>query len=158
MNAVFKSLASPKNKINKTFSGATKIFDVYFLDAVNTTTPQLIVTAALIDIEKFNYIEIQTLNKMYFIRDIISLDAERVQISAAIDVLATYKNDVLSAQVLTGRGTKNINVFIPDNRLKNSTRGISQIKTLTGGEWLPTMAADTRGIVLTTFGGGSSGG
>lgn len=154
MNAVFKSLASPKNKINKTFASGTKTFDVYFLDAVNTTTPQLIVTAALTDIEKFNYIEIATLGKKFFIRDIISLDAERVQITAAIDVLSTYKNDVLSAQVLTGRGSKNVNVFVPDNRLRNSTRGISQIKTFTGGEWLPTLTTTTNGIVLTTFGGG----
>lgn len=156
MDAIFKSLASPKNKIIKTFASSTKTFDVYFLDTVNTTTPQLIVTAALTDIEKFNYIEIAALGKMYFIRDIISLDAERVQISAAIDVLSTYKNDVLSAQVLTARGTKNINVFIPDNRLKNSTRGISQIKTLQGGEWLPTITTTTNGVVVTTFGGGAA--
>lgn len=158
MNIIFKQMTSPKNKINKAFGASVFNVDAYFLDATNTSTPQIIVAADLTGLSSYNYIEIPLLNKSYFIRDMNSLDSERVQVSAAIDVLTTYKNDVLSAQVLTGRGTKNINLFVPDNKLKNSVRGIPQIKTLQGGEWTPTIRNDMNCVVISNFGGGGTSG
>lgn len=154
MNATFKRNLSFDNKIYKSFDSTTATYDVYFLNDCSITTPQIVVAADFAAIAMYNYLEIGApINRKYFIRDVISLDGDRVQVSAAVDVLSTFADDVLSARVLTGRGNKNINVFIPDNRLKNSTRGISQIKTLQGGEWLPTITTTTNGVVVTTFGG-----
>lgn len=157
MNATFKRNLSVDNKVFKSFDTATATYDVYFLNDCSITTPQIIVATDFAAIAMYNYLEIGSpINRKYFIRDAVSLDGERVQISAVVDVLSTFADDVLSAKVLTGRGNKNINVFVPDNRLKNSTRGISQIKTLVGGEWLPTITTTTNGVVVTTFGGAAN--
>ena len=154
MTAIFKKNQSPDNKCAKVFASTTASYDVYLLDAANIVNPTIDLVADLATISGYNYCEISALNRKYFIRDITSLDGERVRVSLAVDVLASFYDDVISAQILTNRSTKNVNVFIPDNQLKNSTRGISQIKTFTGGEWLPTVLSDTNGIVITTFGGG----
>ena len=154
MTATFKKTTSPNNKCAKVFASDTQSYDVYFLEETSITTPSIVLVAALDTIARYNYCEISQLKRKYFMRDITSLDGERVRVDLAVDVLASFYDDVVSAQILTNRSSKNINVFVPDNRLKNSTRGISQIKSFSGGEWLPTVLADTNGIVITTFGGG----
>lgn len=154
MTITFKKSLSPNNTVIKTFGSDTITAECYLLDNTSVISPTFDIVTDFATAAKYNYIDAPELGRKYFIRDIISLDAERVRISAAVDVLSSFSGDVLSAQVLTERSTKNINVFVPDNRLKNSTRGISQIKTFAGGEWLPTITADTNGVVLNTFGGG----
>ena len=154
MTAIFKKTTSPNNKCAKVFASGSQSFDVYFIEETSITNPSITLVAALDTISQYNYCEISQLKRKYFIRDINSLDGERVRVDLAVDVLASFYDDVISAQILTTRSSKNVNVFVPDTRLKNSTRGISQIKTFSGGEWLPTVLSDTNGIVITTFGGG----
>ena len=158
MNATFKKTTSPNNKCAKVFASGTTSFDVYFIEETSITTPSIVLVAKLDTIAQYNYCEISQLKRKYFIRDITSLDGERVRVDLAVDVLASFYNDVVSAQILTERSSSNKNVFIPDNKLKNSVRGIPQIKTFSGGEWLPTLTTTTNGIVITTFGGGAQNG
>ena len=158
MNATFKKTTSPNNKCAKVFASGTQSYDVYFIEETSITTPSIVLVAKLDTIAQYNYCEIPQLNRKYFIRDITSLDGERVRVDLAVDVLASFYNDVVSAQILTERSTKNKNVFVPDSKLKNSARGIPQIKTFSGGEWLPTLTTTTHGIVITTFGGGVTNG
>ena len=158
MNATFKKTTSPTNKCAKVFASGTTSFDVYFVEETSITTPSIVLVAKLDTIAQYNYCEISQLKRKYFIRDITSLDGERVRVDLAVDVLASFYDDVVSAQILTERSTKNKNVFVPDSKLRNSVRGIPQIKTFTGGEWLPTLTTTTNGIVITTFGGGTANG
>lgn len=158
MTAIFKKTTSPSNKCAKVFASGTASFDIYFIDETNVITPSIVLIADLSTIIAYNYCEISQLKRKYFIRDISSIDGERVRVDLAVDVLASFYDDVISARVLVERSTKNKNVFIPDTKLKNSARGIPQIKTFTGGEWLPTLTTTTNGIVITTFGGGANNG
>lgn len=158
MNATFKKTTSPNNKCAKVFASGTQSYDVYFIEETSITTPSIVLVAKLDTIAQYNYCEISQLKRKYFIRDITSLDGERVRVDLAVDVLASFYDDVVSAQILTERSTKNKNVFVPDSKLRNSVRGIPQIKTFTGGEWLPTLTTTTNGIVITTFGGGAANG
>lgn len=158
MTAIFKKNLSPDNKCAKIFGTETKSVEIYFIDTANIISPQIDLVADLAEISKYNYCDIAALGRKYFVRDITTLDGERVRVSLRVDVLASFYDDVLSARVLTNRSSDKINVFVPDNRLQNSVRGISQIKTFSGGEWLPTLTADTNGIVITTFGGGAANG
>ena len=154
MTAIFKKTTSPNNKCAKVFAGGTQSFDVYFLEETSITTPSIVLVAKLDVVAQYNYCEIAQLKRKYFIRDITSLDGERVRVDLAVDVLSSFYDDVISAQILTTRSSDRANVFIPDIQLKNSTRGIPQIKTFSGGEWLPTVTAGANSIVVTTFGGG----
>lgn len=158
MTATFKKTTSPNNKCAKVFASGTQSYDVYFLEETSITTPSIVLVAKLDTIAQYNYCEISQLKRKYFIRDITSLDGERVRVDLAVDVLASFYDDVVSAQILTERSTKNKNVFVPDSKLRNSVRGIPQIKTFSGGEWLPTLTTTTNGIVITTFGGGAQNG
>ena len=155
MTATFKKTTSPNNKCAKVFASGTQSFDVYFVEETSVITPSIILVATLDTIAQYNYCDIPQLKRKYYTRDIVSLDGERVRVDLAVDVLASFYDDIVSAYILTDRSAKNKNVFIPDNKLKNSTRGISQIKTFSGGEWLPTLTTTTNGIVITTFGGGT---
>lgn len=157
MNVTLKTNMSPNNTVNKTFASSTQTFDCYLLDSTSAISPTIVVLTDLATASKYNYMDVPTLGRKYFIRDIVSLDSERVQISGAVDVLSSFADAVMSANIMTSRSTKNINVFVPDNSLVNSTRGISQIKSFTGGEWMPTVLGDTNSIVVTTFGGGDYG-
>ena len=154
MTAIFKKTTSPNNKCAKVFAGGTQSFDIYFIEETSITTPSITLVAALDTISQYNYCEISQLKRKYFIRDITSLDGERVRVDLAVDVLASFYDDVVSAQILVERSSKNKNVFVPDSKLRNSVRGIPQIKTFSGGEWLPTLTTATNGIVITTLGGG----
>ena len=154
MNATFKKTTSPSNKCAKVFASDAQSYDVYFLEETSITTPSIVLVAKLDTIAQYNYCEVAQLKRKYFIRDITSLDEERVRVDLAVDVLASFYDDIIAAQILTERSTKNKNVFVPDSKLRNSVRGIPQIKTFTGGEWLPTLTTTTNGIVITTFGGG----
>lgn len=154
MTVTLKKSQSPNNTVIKTFAADTITANCFLLENTSVISPTIDILTDFAAASKYNYMDIPELGRKYFIRDIISLDGERVRVSAAVDVLSSYADDVLSAQVLTARSTKNINVFIPDGRLKNSTRGISQIKSFSGGEWLPNITTDTNGIVVSTFGGG----
>ena len=158
MTAIFKKNLSPDNKCAKVFASTTASFEVYLLDTTNIVNPTIDLVADLATISGYNYCEIGTLNRKYFIRDITSLDCERVRVSLRVDVLSSFYDDVLSARVLANRSTDKINVLVPDNNLRNSVRGIPQIKTFTGGEWLPTITTGVNGIVVTTFGGGVANG
>lgn len=158
MTAVFKKNLSPDNKCAKVFGTEIKSAEIYFIDTANIISPQIDLVADLAEISKYNYCDIAALGRKYFIRDITTLDGERVRVNLRVDVLASFYDDVLSARVLANRSTDKINVFVPDNRLKNSTRGIPQIKTFSGGEWLPSITTDVNGIVITTFGGGAKNG
>lgn len=153
MQIIFKKNLSPDNKCVKSFDSSTVTIDGYFLENTSITNPKIIVVADFAEISGYNYCDIATLNRKYFVVDMVSLDSERVEITLRCDVLSSFYDDILSARVLAIRSTKNINVFIPDNKLQTSTRGISQIKTFSGGEWLPRVLADTRGVVVSTFGG-----
>lgn len=154
MTAIFRKNASPDNKCAKVFASGSASYDVYFIEDTNIINPSIVLVADLAAIAAYNYCEISQLKRKYFVRDIKSLDGERVRVDLAVDVLASFYDDVVSARVLTERSTKNKNVFIPDNKLRNSARGIPQIKSFSGGEWLPTLTTTTNGIVITTFGGG----
>lgn len=158
MTAIFKKNLSPDNKCAKIFGTETKSVEIYFIDTANVTSPQVDLVADLAEISKFNYCDIAALGRKYFIRDITTLDGERARVSLRVDVLASFYDDVLSARVLANRSTDKINVLVPDNNLRNSVRGIPQIKTFTGGEWLPTITTGVNGIVITTFGGGVANG
>lgn len=154
MTAIFKKNKSPDNKCAKVFDRSTESYDVYLIDDTDIINPSIVLVVDLETIAAYNYCEISQLGRKYFVRDIKSLDGERVQIDLAVDVLASFYDDVVSAQILVERSSKNKNVFVPDDKLRNSTRGIPQIKTFSGGEWLPTLTTTTNGIVITTFGGG----
>ena len=158
MTAIFKKNLSPDNKCAKVFGTETKSVEIYFIDTANVISPQVDLVADLAEISKFNYCEISALGRKYFVRDIATLDGERVRVNLHVDVLASFYDDVLSARVLANRSTDKINVLVPDTNLRNSVRGIPQIKTFAGGEWLPTITADVNGIVITTFGGGVANG
>ena len=158
MTAIFKKNKSPDNKCSKVFSSTTKSYDIFLLDETDIITPSIVLVAGLSTVIAYNYCEIADLKRKYFIRDVTSLDGERLRVDLAVDVLASFYDDIIAAQILAERSSKNKNVFLPDDKLRNSTRGIPQIKTFSGGEWLPTLTTTTNGIVITTFGGGVANG
>lgn len=153
MQITLKKMISPENKIVKAFGTDTLTYDCYLLNNTSALTISLELVTDFATISKYNYIDVPTLGRKYFIRDITSLDGERVQIIAQTDVISSFADDVLSAQILTDRATSEPNVFIPDNYLHNSTRGITQIKLFSGAEWLSTPTASSNSVVISTFGG-----
>ena len=86
--------------------------------------------------------------RYYFIRDIVSLRTGIWEISAHVDVLSTYANELLQLPCVIGRNEDEYNLFLPDyrfivhpNRLvqtvefpyKFPTNGSNYIITISGG-------------------------
>ena len=107
MNATFKKTTSPNNKCAKVFASGTQSYDVYFLEETSITTPSIVLVAKLDTIAQYNYCEISQLKRKYFIRDITSLDGERVRVDLAVDVLANddaWKDQQGALQTLVDKG------------------------------------------------------
>ena len=97
-----------------------------------------------------NYMYIEDFNRYYFITDIECIQKNVWKITAHIDVLMTYKDDIKKLNVIVGRQENAFNVFLSDSEVKvQQNRQVSTIK-------FPIDVFNLQGesFVLTVAGGG----
>lgn len=104
---------SPSEKIGKDLQTG-RSYTCLLKDGCSVLKPILILQDVNNDIYTFNYIYISTFNRYYFIDDIVSLNNNRWQISAHVDVLETYKTAILSQSAVIRRQQKNYNLYLND--------------------------------------------
>lgn len=90
----FYNFGGDKNLINKTLENKT-ISSGLFLQPFDITTPKLKVRFD--NTFDFNYCFIPELNKYYFIENITIISNNIYEIDLNIDVLTTYKNELLNS-------------------------------------------------------------
>lgn len=106
---------SSKNTLNKTLS-VSKQFNVRLKEKTDLLYPQILITGILTDFHNFNYAYIPGFKRYYFITDIVSVSSQLVQISLAVDVLMTYRDEIKKCKCLVDRQEKKYNSFYYDDQ------------------------------------------
>lgn len=108
---------SPVEKIGKTLSNSHTISDVVLKRDTSILRPVLLINSVQ-DIYTYNYMYISEFGRYYFIDDIRSINNNMWEISAHVDVLETYKTDILSNTAVLKRQEKKFNLYLDDPEFK----------------------------------------
>jgi hypothetical protein len=108
---------SPVEKIGKDLTGRHTISGIVLKRDTSILRPVLLVNSAQ-DIFTFNYMYIAEFSRYYFIDDIRSVHDNMWEVSAHVDVLETYKNQILSNQAVIRRQTNKYNTYLNDPEWK----------------------------------------
>ena len=108
---------SPVEKIDKNLTGNHTISDVLLKRDTSILRPVLLVNSAQ-DIFTFNYMYISEFSRYYFIDDIRSVHDNLWEISAHVDVLETYKSQILANTAVIRRQSLKYNTYLNDPEWK----------------------------------------
>lgn len=109
--------ASPVEKIGKTLTDKQSITDVLLKRDTSILRPVLLVNDAR-GVTDFNYMYISEFDRYYFIDDIRSTHNNIWEISGHVDVLETYKDQILSNTAVIRRQTNKFNTYLNDPEWK----------------------------------------
>lgn len=108
---------SPVEKIGKTLSNSHTISDVVLKRDTSILRPVLLINSAQ-DIYTYNYMYISEFGRYYFIDDIRSVNNNMWEISAHVDVLETYKSQILANTAVIRRQSLKYNTYLNDPEWK----------------------------------------
>lgn len=116
MNVVLYINTSDKRTLNKSITQIKSIETLNIKTPTSITSP--IFTINVFDnFVKANYIYIPTFNRFYFITDIIQITNNIIEIHCSVDVLMTYKTQLLNSKAIVQ--TSNIvNKYLIDQDMK----------------------------------------
>lgn len=108
--------SSPAEKIGKNLDAGTELTGASLKDDTSILKPIVRIRSSAADITTYNYMYISEFNRYYFIDDIVSLNNGLWEISAHVDVLQTYKQQILSNSVVLKRQENKYNTYLNDER------------------------------------------
>ena len=133
------------NDINKTINNKLTI-NINCKRAINVISPRLIIRdTQAININAFNYCQIDELNRFYFIRSINNMGGNLWEVICECDVLETYKTDIISSRARYYRNIRNGDYY-------QGTIDTSSIKTISKHISNKGFEEGTA-LILTTIGG-----
>lgn len=94
MDLHFYKTLDDSNVINKTLTNQKTISIVARHD-FNVLNPDLILVCD-VDYSEYNYCHIPELNRFYFVDSFEFINSEMIRLSLSVDVLETYKSDLLN--------------------------------------------------------------
>jgi hypothetical protein len=107
--------SSPRNKINKTLT-AVATLNGTLRDSCDVMSPSVQVEYSRTD---FNYVKISEFNDRYYFVDSIEVIRNNViRINCRVDVLESFKNDILSCDCIVAKNANRFNLYINDNTLR----------------------------------------
>lgn len=135
---------SPSNLIMKQF---TKVLELNGVLRQETELINPIITIeTLSDISKFNYIQIPTFNRYYYITSLKVIRTNLYEIKCHCDVLNSFSSEILKNKAIVLRQENNFNLLLNDNifkckqnpriyyrRFPNSMNNFNFILTVAGG-------------------------
>lgn len=122
---------SPVEKIGKNLTNSHTISDVLLKRDTSILRPVLVVNSVQ-DIYTYNYMYISEFGRYYFIDDIRSVHDNIWEISAHVDVLETYKAEILSNTAVLRRQEKKFNLYLDDPEFKTYNNERVQTKRFNG--------------------------
>lgn len=108
---------SPVNKIGKSLSDEKTISDVLLKNNTSVLRPVLTIKSSD-NIFYYNYMYISTFGRYYFIDDVRSVHDNIWEVSAHVDVLETYKTQILANQAVLRRQQNKYNTYLNDPEWK----------------------------------------
>ena len=111
MEIRFFVINESRNTINKNLGDYTSTFLKLKSQDVDVINP--ILTLKFLEYPKFNYLYIPALSRHYFIDDIIIRTDKTYELRCSVDVLQSFKDDILRSKGLITQG-KNYNPYYGD--------------------------------------------
>lgn len=145
MQITFFNNSSDERKINKSISQVGDAMSGYLKEPCDITNPSI--TIEHNGVIPANYCYISELNRYYFIDNQIILSANRVRMALNVDVLMSYKNEILGMPVIIDGSTFNTNSYLSSDIYK------ATVKTKTDVINFPSGLNDDGEYILITAGG-----
>lgn len=117
--------ASEKNRLNKALTN--EIVLTGFLREQCSVTNPIIKIEQSTNLALYNYAYIQEFNRYYYIADIKTIRNNLWELSLNIDVLMTYKNDILNTTGLINHA--DLNQYLNDTNIVTNSKCTKQIIT-----------------------------
>ncbi len=125
---IFKTKSAP-NVVNKVLTEVVAFDEVIFKEETSLLNPTIIINGVsnsssynIEDIGTSNYFSIPKVNRYYFITDITMMSGGRVAITGKVDVLMTFKTDIIGSTQLIVRQEKKTNNFLIDTDIPLSSK------------------------------------
>lgn len=125
---IFKTKSAP-NVVNKSLSEVVTFEEVIFKEDTSLLNPTIIINGVsnassytIEDIGTSNYFSIPKVNRYYFITDITMMSGGRVAITGKVDVLMSFKTDILGSTQLIVRQEKKTNNYLIDTDIPLSSK------------------------------------
>ena len=132
MKLILYTNTAETNRLDKTNSltALTTEIDVEPVNDFDVLNPVFSLVSPSTYYNNANYCYSSTLGRFYFIRKTTILSGNRLQFECEIDVLNTYKNQILNLTVTAARSTNKYNKYIQDNQQLTTNKPINQLKVL----------------------------
>lgn len=105
--------SSPIEKIGKVLDEGES-FDCVLKAETSILRPTIILNSSSANLKGYNYMYIADLNRYYFIDDIVSKNNNIWEVSGHVDVLETYKQQILSNNAVIRRQSNQYNTYLND--------------------------------------------
>lgn len=153
MEIIFYVNNSDASVINKNYTETKRYANVQIKKGCSILNPVLILTSSP-EVISSNYFYIPLWKRYYFINSYSVATGNRVTISGEVDVLESFKNDILNSECLLQRSESNYNLYLADTQMLTfpDTETVTKIGNFNS---FPTENLDytTKNIVLQTTGG-----
>lgn len=123
---------SDKNALDKNYTELVSLSGTLINDT-NVVNPSILLKCSAEDIAKANYMKVDNFGRDYFINDIMALTEGTCVVTAHVDVLSTYKNQIRANTGVIARQENKWNLYIDDDLFKVDSRTIIQTKQFSGG-------------------------
>lgn len=130
MEIVLYKNKSEKNKIGKTLTDSQTITGT-LREQTSITKPYF--TIAHDDPTDFNYCYIPEFGRYYFVDDVIVIRTGLLGIYLSVDVLESFKNEILSQNVIVNKSQSDANFYLPDENLKVNVKTKTDIINFSNG-------------------------
>ena len=107
---------SEANKVQKTIRQQYDLTGV-LVDQSSIIDPVIRIQIAMANINKLNYMYIQEFGRYYFIKDIISFRENMVDLHAHVDVLMSFRNEILTNMGIVKKSETEWNLYLNDGSI-----------------------------------------
>lgn len=125
MRVTFYKFPKKPNSLKIPTSGGVDL-DCQLLDNCSLSTPSIIV--ANIDFT-YSYCFIPDFGRYYFVHDSVILAQNRYQYNLIVDVLASFRTEILESSMYVKRSASSYNLFLPDDTWCHTTNFVESIST-----------------------------
>lgn len=136
---------SEKNKINKTLVSVATLSGT-LKEITSVMNP--VITIEYNTPTGFNYCYIPTFERYYFVSDVTIIRNNLIQLKLSVDVLESFKTQILAQNVIINKSQSNKQLYLPDENWK------TLVKTKTDIVNFPNGFLDDGEFILITAGGG----
>lgn len=114
MNLTFYNNTGDIRQINKNITSVLSGITAQITYECSITDPvlQMSYDAKLVNA---NYFYIQEWDRYYFVTNRVMLDGNRIEISGHVDVLSSFKNEILNSDCIAERSASNSNPYVIDS-------------------------------------------